>query len=613
MVFLLYVEFYPKRAIGCEGVRKWFLNMPLVRKIWLMFVVGMLIPGAIFVLFFLRNTVSGYHNRIVEDNASMLSMAAQSIESNMALVENVIDILAYDTNVLSLLSNRRLSPYDRLMLQIMDVGKVVSNAQAFISSLDGEIILFAREAELLTSYWRYFGIEKAEEMPDYQRYLASGKNAAWTGISPMRPESTILQSSDNKNLFTYFHDISPGFGSVGCVKCGVSTHKLFSVVNQWEGDGILGVWLEDTLAYGESPYPDIYSQLDRTQKVQRYEDQLVLTRALGDGTISLVLCVNSTLLNRQALQSSMPQIVIGITMGLLLATLVSLLLRNVCGRIKQSVDFAQQAKVSSMDIVFPDMGDDEVGQLVDAFNALLQRLQAAAHDRIAREKNEKTALLLALQYQINPHFLFNTLNWIQLSMELGEDSGCLIEAIGCLGKILRYNLKGESTATLSEEIENTRQYVRLMNLRKNGLITLEVNVDGLPQDMPLLRFVFQPVIENAIQHGMYPGERLTIVIEGYARDDRICFAVKNDGRGISEEKLALLQIDINQARTGKGIGLANIAARLRLFYGEATVFSVDSQQRSTQISFGFPADAAPYAVGDLFEETEEIYATAGRG
>lgn len=576
--------------------------MPLTRKLLLMFVIGVLIPTFVFLSFFFQYTISHYHDRTVEDNASMLSMTAQNIEANMLLVENVIESLAYDKQLITLLSSSTLSPYDRVVLQLVDVAEAIATAQMFISSLDGDIIVFSNNTDVLPSYWRYLHIEMAEAMPDYQRYIASGQTGCWTGISAMRPEKTTLQRSDQKYLLTYYREILSGLTRSGVLKCGVSPTQLFFVVDRWEGDGKLSVWLDETPVYGSYPHVNLYEHIDREQRVQRYLDQLVINIPFGCSGFHLSLCIDSTSITQQAMRTSMPQIMFAACMVLLFISIVSVLLSNVSKRLRQGAALAQQAKVNDMDIILPDMGKDEVGQLIEAFNALLGRLQAVARDRIAQEENEKMALLLALQYQINPHFLFNTLSWVQVSIEMDEDRAQLYDVIGYLGKLLRYNLSGESTASLREEVDNTMNYIHLMNLRKHDLITLSTDVAELPDEMRLLRFVFQPLVENAIQHGMYPGRQLHISLRGYLAGGLACFFVENDGRPISAEKLALLRTDIDQARSGKGVGLANIAARLRLLYGDDTRFDVYSSVDVTRISFSFAIDTPLKIVDTIAKE-----------
>ena len=189
---------------------------------------------------------------------------------------------------------------------------------------------------------------------------------------------------------------------------------------------------------------------------------------------------------------------------------------------------------------------------------------------------------------INPHFLFNSLNWIQMSAELGVSRDQLSEAVLLLGKLLRNNLQGNDMTTLEDEMQCVRDYVRLMNMRKQDPIALQFRIAALPDDLPVMRFLFQPLCENAIQHGMEMGKPLRITIDGEQMGEMIWLAVENDGAMIPPEKLEALRVQTRHTPDGHGIGLANLSARLRLLYGASAQIDIESNRRYTRITLRFP-------------------------
>ena len=160
---------------------------------------------------------------------------------------------------------------------------------------------------------------------------------------------------------------------------------------------------------------------------------------------------------------------------------------------------------------------------------MIQQIRSHANSLIEHEKKEKSAQRLAFQYQMNPHFLFNTLNWMQMCIELGTELEKISEGIVILGRLLRYNLNGEAFAPVCQEIESTQDYIRLMNMRKKDAISLDIELSDVDPGQRLMRFMLQPLCENAIQHGLSPNRHLHIKVHISKAGNEFMVAVKNDG------------------------------------------------------------------------------------
>lgn len=195
-----------------------------------------------------------------------------------------------------------------------------------------------------------------------------------------------------------------------------------------------------------------------------------------------------------------------------------------------------------MEIAFPNPGGDEVGQLIDAFNALLSRLQENSRRMIEHERNEKYAMRLALQYQMNPHFLFNSLNWIQMSTELGVEREQISEAILLLGKLLRNNLQGSAMTTLDEEARCAQDYVRLMNMRKQDFGRTGLAAERAAGEPPVMRFLSSRCAKTPFSTAWRRVVRCTSAF-GAGRQARRCiWSLKTTGAMIPPDKLAMLRL-----------------------------------------------------------------------
>ena len=178
---------------------------------------------------------------------------------------------------------------------------------------------------------------------------------------------------------------------------------------------------------------------------------------------------------------------------------------------------------------------------------------------------------------MNPHFLFNTLNWIQMSIETGVEQEKLSDGIVLLGKLLRYNLNSDAYSILRDEIESKENYIRLMNMCKRNTIRFEQDLRDMDAEERIIRFLFQPLCENAIQHGMTPQRPLTIRLRGWRERGALCFSIENDGRPIDPSLIPQLLDSHGTIQSGRGVGLSNIAARIDLLYAKGSGITISAK------------------------------------
>ncbi|MBE8950426.1 MAG: histidine kinase [Quinella sp. 3Q1] len=242
-------------------------------------------------------------------------------------------------------------------------------------------------------------------------------------------------------------------------------------------------------------------------------------------------------------------------------------------------NFSQRAKVE---------GNDEIGYLAERFNHMLDNLE---NEKILKRQAE----LHALQYQIRPHFIYNTLNsirfaaMIQGAKNIGELLANFIELLQ-----VSTNREGEF-GTLAEEIATLKKYVALQEFRLMNSFAVDFNLAAETLSCRVPRLILQPFVENSILHAPSPEKtfcRITIASE--LRGDELIISVTDDGKGISAEVLENLSAKSSDKKTHggfSGIGVANIKERLQLYYGDAGKVFCDSDGKSyTKISIVLPAE-----------------------
>lgn len=564
-------------------------SLSLMQKMTLWFILIILLPSCALSVVLCRALTDRAYDILVEDHYAVLGIARESISRSAASVESMVEMLSLNAELNKLLTDSKQTPYQRVVKILFDVGDTVAQAQLMLSGLDARVTLFSEDERIPETYWNFLRLKRLDSLPQYERFLLAGETRGWGGIGPVYPTETVLRPAGNPQMLCYYQKLLAGFGEcVGVIQCGVSPQKIFSSL-QIEGNADVHyyVFQGGEVIYqsdAEQALPEEYRPEESRQIIRR---QLYLSRPLESMGLSLVMRLDYGQLHSQALASGLVPFLTAIGSGVLLLVATCTFLWSIQKRLDQAVDFARRAKEGSMEIAFPNPGGDEVGQLIDAFNALLSRLQENSRRMIEHERNEKYAMRLALQYQMNPHFLFNSLNWIQMSTELGVEREQISEAILLLGKLLRNNLQGSAMTTLDEEARCAQDYVRLMNMRKQDLVRLDLQLNELPENLPVMRFLFQPLCENAIQHGMETGRPLHIRIRGWQAGAQVHLVVENDGAMIPLDKLAMLRLQTPSEMDEHGIGLRNLSARLRLLYGADAAMEITSTPEITSIETTF--------------------------
>ena len=304
-------------------------------------------------------------------------------------------------------------------------------------------------------------------------------------------------------------------------------------------------------------------------------------------------------------------------LGLFLtAAALMLLLIRVLSRavVRPLLRLAQASRsIAEGDLSSPDLpvkSSDEVGRLTGTFNqmkhAMAQQLttQQALHREevrnLALEKDLEHTRLEVLKSQVNPHFLFNTLNMISCMARL-EDAATTDQMIVHLGSLFRHNLRTKrQQITLEEELDGLEDYIYLQQMRFDGRITVEKSIRVQPAAVLVPSFMLQPVVENAYSHGLKSREEGgRILLRAWMQGKVLVLTVADNGKGMTAEELDAVQTKIAQSeQTGRSIGLGNISRRIGMLYpgGKMQVYS--RAGHGTVVRFELPQTQQP-------EEKEE--------
>jgi two-component system sensor histidine kinase YesM len=244
-------------------------------------------------------------------------------------------------------------------------------------------------------------------------------------------------------------------------------------------------------------------------------------------------------------------------------------------------------------------GNDEISDLGRSFNIMLGKIRMLLDQSIKEQQEMKKAELKALQAQINPHFLYNTLESIIWMTEAGKKEQ-VIQLVKSLSTLFRISLsKGKEWITIGKELEHLQSYLTIQQMRYRDILSYQIEIDSLLHPFPILKMTLQPIVENAIYHGIKNKRgQGSVTVRGYAEDNKnIIWVVQDNGVGMSEARLEKVRSYLNEVETptetgnevSGGFGLHNVHQRIRLYYGESYGVEVDSKEtKGTTVTIRIP-------------------------
>lgn len=257
------------------------------------------------------------------------------------------------------------------------------------------------------------------------------------------------------------------------------------------------------------------------------------------------------------------------------------LLRRITGPIEKLIGYIGEAENGRLNIEFNIQSRDEIGVLAKSFQNMLHRIQLLMEQKVYEEKQRNEYKYQALQAQINPHFLLNTLNSIKWLAVL-DNNNHVAELIASLGRLMEMSLfRGQEDIPVREELKNVESYIDLQKSRYEDAFSVIYDVDDEINLCACPRLLLQPIVENSIIHGIVSAnKKCELRISGKLTNDgkAVSILISDSGVGIPAERMAeILDTGRNKEAVFKGIGISNVDERIKLRYGPEFGLTVDSE------------------------------------
>lgn len=230
---------------------------------------------------------------------------------------------------------------------------------------------------------------------------------------------------------------------------------------------------------------------------------------------------------------------------------------------------------------------DELGRLTESFNQMVKDLKRYLEDRVQRQKDLNETTLRLYQTQLNPHFLYNTLDTIKWSAKIHQIPEIAVLAEN-LAVILRKSISSKPFIQLREELDTIESYIKIQKIRFAGRFLYETEVPDMLEDCVIPKMILQPLVENAIIHGLDGCANGYICIYAAQKDGILRISVTDDGCGMGQEMLDWMNSP-NPAKRDGHLGLYNVIQILKLYYGEEYGIQAESDTSGTTVTIRLPA------------------------
>lgn len=389
--------------------------------------------------------------------------------------------------------------------------------------------------------------------------------------------------------------------NIGLVKLEIYLDKLFHYSDEkernfeilvfdeagqiwYETDGALGT--EFHKFFEEGKYSERLHDDKQNGRMFTADGQMTVITKLEDCGLNVLLLFNYEEIKERRGKMARTLVPILVMVVGVLSSGCYLFGRSFSHRVNLLVAKFKRVEVGDLTITQPIYGDDEISVLDEQFSHMLERLNRLIEENYVQKLHKKEIQLKNLQMQINPHFLYNTLETIS-SMAAVCQVFTVCDMCGKLGEIFRYSLGKDygEFVTVEQELHHVQNYIFIQKARYRDKFEVFINVEEELRQCKILRFVLQPIVENAISHGIVPMTGSgTIEITVEKKDEMLCVRVEDDGVGMDnmqrERLIEYINRDADKEEKTKSIGIKNVHQRIRLACGEKYGVRIESVRYS---------------------------------
>jgi len=356
------------------------------------------------------------------------------------------------------------------------------------------------------------------------------------------------------------------------------TSERFDLIFDTNGD------LMSTQSWKQAYYKDNLTLLDtfrgspETESKTVIKDRILVKNTVGDSGWTIVSIYEINAMNAKIYRARNLVIIYSLADVVLLLLVTSKLSTSFSNRLIKVVNMMKEFDKQDGDITVYDRQEDEIGYISQAFNHMKRQLDKLIHDIYQVNIEKKDAQLTALQAQINPHFLYNSLSIVSRLAENGQYQS-IIHIVNALVVFYRMTLnKGEEIIRISDELLQIEAYIDIYKVRKGNQFKIHYRINEETAQYYTIKIILQPFIENIFDHAIFDAKRpVNIILSANVSERDIVFKIIDDGIGINRKRLAEINTKKVPANGRSSYGVQNVDDRIKLFFGDGygvTLYSI---------------------------------------
>lgn len=563
-------------------------NLTLRKKLLLSFFILIFLPLGLLTFISYGNVAKIYENQIRYSANQSFDQAYTFLSYKLNTMITTSDVIYFNSDVQSILSKDKAIYENDFVQQNIDMLKL----DKFLNGLNNTEDIY--RASLYVPGWFVYSDQEINfnniytftGTPTYKKLMASKEKVFW-----LPPENIKNYSSSNApipviSLLRKIRNSDQINDIIGIIKVSILERNINNIIVKANitQKGVVYLQNSDGIIISCSN-PENLHDLDSNYNLRKILEGksmswetisinkslfAITSREVPNTDWMMVTAIPYSEILSQSDKIKNLMLSLMVVIGVIAYVLAYFISTSTVNRVILLTKKMKKVEEGELDVSIVSKGRDEIGKLMDSFNYMVKKIHQLAEEQYQSGKEIKNAELKALQAQINPHFLYNTLeliNWKAIENDVPD----IVLITQSLAKFYKLSLnKGRDIVTIRDEINHVINYVQIQNLRFDNRINLILDIDDELCQYSILKLVLQPIVENSIFHGILENRNEPegiIKLTGRFEEAAVVIAVQDNGVGITEEKAdGILTSEGSDKIHGYGIG--NIDRRIKLYYGQ---------------------------------------------
>ncbi|WP_077624573.1 cache domain-containing sensor histidine kinase [Sediminibacillus massiliensis] len=584
-----------------------FKNLRLRTKLVITYMMLTVIPMALIGLFIYYQNTKSIQEEVGEYIPRLLNQANQNIESEINDLESLPNLIYNASDVIGVLRSNPYKEQSELLEDRFTVENFLSNT--YLGQHDTSILgafLLSKNRAYVSAKVPYEGFELNNQTLPYGEAHEFGDS-----MEVFLPDQIDLQFEGNPPYLLLVKELQDldNRDSLGTLILAVRVTFIENILKTLDEQENASMWVMDES--GQIIYHTTHEKIGTSfEEIQEYPILNGSFRTVVNGEETLI-STNQSEQHGWVTVHSIPlkfltertDVVKNWTLAIfvILVFMTTLISIYLAGSVTKPINLLsrlmKKVEKGELEVDIPIQTKDEVGELADSFQSMIDEIRELIRKNYQVELRQKNAELYALQSQINPHFMYNTLETIGAAIE-EEDKEVVVDMIAILGRMLRFSLSNkDKLVMISEEVRHVQNFLTLQQFRFEDRISFEITNEVEHQSLFTPKFILQPVVENAVKYGMERRQALSVSVDVTRQiiesgEQQVIFTVRDNGPGMKQEELnkvkKKLQADPMMKRDS-GFGLINVHSRLEMMFGSGYGLSIFSKEgEGTEVTIRIP-------------------------